>query len=291
MGNITDPWRRSRSQWWHGAKRAWARAAEDNISLIAAGVAFYAFAAIVPMLAAIVLTYGLVADAETVASNIRSLATVLPPDAATVIGDQLTRVVQTSQDSKGFGLILALVLALYGATKGTSAMMIALNIAFRVKEQRGFFMLKLVALTMVVAAVLLVIAAMGTTTILAFLTALLPWTPAILLTVIRLGGYALLALIAMTGAAALYRFAPHHENAAWVWLSPGSVLATLLWLGATALFGLYVGNFGNYGATYGSLSAIIVLLTWLWLSAYVFLLGGELNAALELKPDRAAEGV
>lgn len=285
MGGLSEPWRHSRADWWQGVKRAWARSEADNISLIAAGVAFYAFAAIVPMLAAIVLTYGLVADSATVAANIRSLATVLPADAASVIGDQLQRVVDTAKGSKGLGLIVALALALYGATKGTGAMVTALNIAFRIKEERNFVMLKLVALAMVVGAVLLVIVAMATTTILAFLTALLPWTPDILLTAIRIGGYALLALIAITGAAALYRFAPDHDAPRWVWLSPGAVLATLLWLAGTALFGVYVANFADYGATYGSLSAIIVLLTWLWLSAYVFLLGGELNAALENRPD------
>jgi len=264
-------------------KRSWARAEDDNISLIAAGVAFYAFAAIVPMLAAVVLTYGLIADSATVADHIRALATVLPRDAASVIGDQLERVVATAKNSQGLGLIIALALALYGATKGTSAMVIALNIAFRVKEERGFIMLRLVALAMVVAGVMMAIAAMGTSTVLALLTSLLPWTPGILLAAIRVGGYVLLALIAITGAAALYRFAPNRQDAMWMWLSPGSVLATLLWLGATALFGFYASNFASYGATYGSLSAVIVLLTWLWLSAYVFLLGGELNAALDLE--------
>ena len=291
MAGISEPWRHSRQEWWDGAKSAWTRAGDDNISLIAAGVAFYAFAAIVPMLAAVVLTYGLVADAATVAANIRSLAAVLPADAASVIGDQLQRVVDTAQGSKGFALVLALLLALYGATKGTSAMTIALNIAFRVEEARGFVMLRVVALAMVVGAVLLVIAAMGTTTVLAFLTSILPWTPGFLVVALRFGGYLLLALIAITGAAALYRFAPNHADARWVWLSPGAVLATLLWLGGTLLFGVYVANFADYGATYGSLSAVIVLLTWLWMSAYVFLLGGELNAALTLKPAVDAPGV
>ena len=287
--SFIEPWRHSRSEWIAGAKRAWTRAGSDNVSLVAAGVAFYAFSAIVPMLAAVVLSYGLIADAQTVASNVRALADALPADAAGVIGDQLTRVVDTSQDSKGLGLVVALALALYGATKGTSAMTIALNIAFGVDEARGFVMLRIVALGIVVGAVVLVLSAMATSTILAFLTTLLPWSPALLLTAIRFGGYLLLALLAITGAAALYRFAPSRAEARWVWLSPGAVLATLLWLAATALFGVYAANFGNYGATYGSLSAVIVLLTWLWLSAYVFLLGGELNAALDLKPETEAE--
>ena len=287
--SFLNSWRRSRSEWIAGATRAWTRAGADNVSLVAAGVAFYAFSAIVPMLAAIVLTYGLVADAQTVAANIRSLTEVLPADAANIIGEQLIRIVGSSQDSKGLGLVVALGVALYGATKGTSAMTIALNIAYRVDEGRGFVMLRVVAFAMVVGAVVLVLSGMATTTVLAFLTNLLPWTPTALLTAIRFGGYLLLALLAITGAAALYRFAPNREDAPWVWLSPGAVLATLLWLGATALFGIYAANVADYGATYGSLSAIIVLLTWLWLSAYVFLLGGELNAALDLTPEASSE--
>ncbi|TPG15663.1 YihY/virulence factor BrkB family protein [Sphingomonas oligophenolica] len=280
-----DPWGRLRGGWWAIATAALRRAGDDNISLIAAGVAFYAFTAIVPMLAAVVLSYGLVADAHSVAADIRSLATALPAEAASIVGDQLKRVVSTSQDSKGFGLVLALLIAVYGATKATAAMTIALNVAFRVDERRGFVMLRVVALAMVVGGVILVLSAIATTTVLTFLTTWLPWTPTVLVVAIRVGGYLLLALLAITGAAVLYRFAPNRQDARWRWLSPGAVLATLLWLGATGLFGVYVGNFGNYGATYGSLSAVIVLLTWLWLSAYVFLLGGELNAALEVAED------
>ena len=85
----------------------------------------------------------------------------------------------------------------------------------------------------------------------------------------------------MTAAAVLFRFGPDHPTPSWRWLSPGAVVATLLWLAGTTAFALYVSNFGDYGATYGSLSAVVVLLTWLWLSAYVFLLGAELNAELE----------
>ncbi len=277
----SGPWQRLRGRWLEIAKATWRGAGDDHVSLIAAGVAFYAFAAIVPMLAAVVLSYGLIADAHTVAEDIRSLATALPPSAAGIIGDQLERVVSTSQHSKGLGLALALLIALYGATKATAAMTIALNVAFGVDEQRGFIMLRVAALAMVVGGVILALSAMATTAVLSFLTSWLPWTPVAVLIAIRLGGYLLLALLAITGAAVLYRFAPNRQDARWIWLSPGAVLATLLWLGATGLFGVYVGNFGSYGATYGSLSAVIVLLTWLWLTAYVFLLGGELNAALD----------
>ncbi|MCE3589758.1 YihY/virulence factor BrkB family protein, partial [Escherichia coli] len=127
----------------------------------------------------------------------------------------------------------------------------------------------------------LIFLAIASTTLLGFLESLVPRASDVLLTLIRVAGYALLGAFVVTAAAILYRFGPDRRKPSWVWLSPGSLAATMLWLGGTAGFGVYVSNFGNYGATYGSLSAVIVMLTWLWLSAFVFLLGAELNAELE----------
>ncbi|MEH3100880.1 YihY/virulence factor BrkB family protein [Sphingomonas adhaesiva] len=92
--------------------------------------------------------------------------------------------------------------------------------------------------------------------------------------------YLLMTAVAVTGASLLFRFAPYRPRARLRWGTPGAVLATVVWLAATTGFGIYVANFGNYGATYGSLGAIVVLLTWLWLSAYAFLLGATLDVQL-----------
>jgi membrane protein len=271
----------SRGAWWQVLKRSWTEAGEDNIGLIAAGIAFYGFTTIVPLLAAIVLIYGLVADTSTVVSNIRALFGVLPDDAARLIGDQLATVVGTSEGKKGFGLLIALGIALYGGTKGASSVITGLNIAYEQRETRGFVALNLLAFGVTAGAVVLALTAALSTAAFALLDSLIPNAPDAVLTGIRLLSYAVLAVIAMTAAACLYRFGPNREKAKWAWLTPGSVAATLVWLAATLGFGFYVSRFGNYGATYGSLSAVIVLLTWLWLSAYVFLLGAELNAELE----------
>ncbi|MDQ0837007.1 YihY/virulence factor BrkB family protein [Sphingomonas faeni] len=271
----------SAREWWKVLKRTWAEGNDDNIGLIAAGTAFYGFAAIVPLLASVVLIYGLVADTETVVANIRALFNVLPDDAARVIGDQLATVVNTSEGKKGFGLVIALGIALYGGTKGASSIVTALNIAYEEKETRGFIALYLLAFAITGGAVLLALVAALSTAAFALLDSLIPGAPDILLLGIRLVSYGVLASLGVTAAACLYRFGPNRRKAKWAWLTPGSLAATLVWLGATIGFGIYVSRFGNYGATYGSLSAVIVLLTWLWLSAYVFLLGAELNSELE----------
>jgi len=107
--------------------------------------------------------------------------------------------------------------------------------------------------------------------------------------VIRIGTYAALALLVVTGASLLFRFGPYRPRARLRWATPGTVVATAVWLLANVGFSLYVANFGNYGATYGSLSAIIVVLTWLWISVYAFLLGAALDVqAYRGRPDPPA---
>lgn len=271
----------SRADWAQIAKRTWMQVNANNVGLIAAGVAFYCFTAIVPTLASIVLTYGLLADTETVSRNITELFGILPQEAAVLISDQLVGVVKTSAGQQGLGLLLALGIALYGVTKATSSMIIALNVAYDEKETRGFIWLTVLSFLIVFGGLAVVLAAFATTATLAFLRDLVPQAPALILAGIRIVSYLLLAILVMTATACLYRYAPNRPLAKWRWLSPGALISTIIWLGATASFGFYASNFGNYNATYGSLGAVIVLLTWLWLSSYVFLIGAELNGQLE----------
>lgn len=276
-----NPWTILRLDGWAVVKATWSDSGANNLSLIAAGTAFWGFAAIAPLLAATVLTYGLVSTPATLSANIRDLFGVLPRDAAALIADQLAGVVKTSGEKKGWGLLLALLLAFYGGTQGASAVVTALNVAYAEKETRGFLRLYLLAFTITAAAVLLAIAVAASTAVTAFIDSLLPGAPDIVLTAIRFGSYAVLGIMAVTAAAFLYRFGPDRTHAKWVWLTPGSLCATILWLAVNGGFAFYVANFANYGTTYGSLSAVVVLLSWLWLSTYVFLLGAELNSQLE----------
>lgn len=280
------PWTILRHDWKGVLKATWAGGQADNLSLIAAGTAFWGFAAIAPVLAAVVLSYGLFASPETVTHNIRELFGVLPRDAASLIADQLGAVTKTSGEKKGWGLVLALALALYGGTQGASAIMAALNVAYEEKETRSFVRGYVVAFEITAAAVVLAIAAGVSTAVMAFIDGLLPGAPGWVLTLLKIVSYLILALLAVTGAAALYRYGPDRQQARWTWLTPGSLAATALWLLATGAFALYVSKFGNYNATYGSLGAVVVLLFWLWLSAWVFLLGAELNSQLERRTAR-----
>lgn len=261
--------------------RTWAEAGDDNVGIVAAGVAFYGFVALVPLLGAVVLSYGLIADPATVVQNMRSLTSVMPADAAKLVGEQLMTVVTTSGSKKGFGVLLALALAVFGARSAAGAIVTALNIAYEEKEKRSFIMVNLLALGITAAGVMVAVIAVVAIAALGHLEALLPAAPGFLLVVGKLLSYIALALAGAAGAATLYRYGPSRTKPRWVWLTPGSVLAALLWVGLTLGFGLYVAQFGNYNATYGSLGAVIVLLTWLYLSSYVLLFGAELNSELE----------
>ena len=160
-----SPWTIVRHDWKAVLKQTWTDSGTDNIGLIAAGTAFWGFASIAPLLGAVVLSYGLFATPETVADNIRSLFGVLPRDAAALIADQLKNVVGTSGGKQGWALVLALALALYGGTQGASAIVTALNVAYEEKEDRGFVRLYVLAFAITGAAVLVAIAAAGTTAV------------------------------------------------------------------------------------------------------------------------------
>ncbi|PCG08405.1 ribonuclease BN [Sphingomonas ginsenosidimutans] len=276
----TDFWREFRRDWWGTLRRAYTASNDDNLGLIAAGTAFYAFSSIAPILAASVLSYGLIADAQTVQANIRTLFDLLPADAARLIGQQMDMVVSGSEGKKGLGLVIALAIAIYGGSRAATAMMTALNVAYEAKEKRNYLVWMLTAFAVVAGGVVLMLIGVSSSTVTAFLGNLIPGTPAIVRTAIGLCTYLLMAAVAVTGASLLFRFAPYRPRARLRWGTPGAVLATVVWLAATTGFSVYVVNFGNYGATYGSLGAIVVLLTWLWLSAYAFLLGAALDVQL-----------
>lgn len=252
------------------------RAGRNNSGIVAAGVAFYAFLAMVPMLAATVLVYGLVATPDIVARDIGTLGDVLPEATAGLFAEQLRGVVDTSAGKKGIGLIIALAIALFGARNGAGSVLTALNIAHGVPEQRGIVWSNLVALMITAGAIVALILA---TLALGSLTALVNYLGAGVAVLGTAVTYLFLFAAGSAGTATLFRFAPNRPAPRWHLVAPGALLAAGGWLLLTLGFGIYVANFGNYSATYGSLSAVVVLLTWLYLSAYVLLLGANLNAS------------
>ena len=259
----------------------WKEASDDNVSLVAAGVAFYSFLAFVPLLTAFVLTYGLVAEPASVVEHMRGLTSVMPQNAAEIIGDQLKSMTETGGGEKGLGLVAAIAIAFYGATKGAASIMTALNIAYDVAESRGFIKRTAMSFAMTGGALLtlfLAIVAVGGSHA---IEGLLPSLSGVTHVVVKVLLWTAAAGAVVLLLAIIYRYGPNRPEAPWRWITPGSAIATSAWLAATAGFGLYVANFGNYNATYGSLGAVIVFLTWLYLTAYIVLMGAELNSEVE----------
>ncbi len=272
--------------WWQVLKRVYAEGQADNIGLIAAGVAFYGFLALIPLLGALVLTYGLVVAPSEVGKQMQAISGALPADAARLINEQLASIVSTAANKKGWGLLLALLLAFYGAMKGASAIIIALNVAYEQPETRSFIKKTLVAATVTLGAVLVAIAGLLAASAMAYLQHRAGDLSSVLAFVIKLASWLVAGLLASAAVAALYRYAPNRTAAKWSWVSPGALLATVAWVAMTLGFGLYASHFGNYNKTYGSLGAVVVLLLWLYLSTYVLLLGAELNAELEHQTEK-----
>jgi membrane protein len=262
---------------------------KDNLSIVAAGVAFYSLLAIFPALVAAVSIYGLVADPADVQRQLEAAGGLLPPEAYGVIEQQLSDIVTASGGALSLGLIGGIVLALWSAARGMKAMIIALNIVYGEEEQRGIIKYNGLALLLTLGAVLffavsilLIVVVPALLATIGFPQALEPW--------IAFLRWPLLAVLVIFALALLYRYAPDREEPRWRWVSWGSVLATVLWLVVSALFSFYVSRFGNFNETYGSVGAIVILLMWFFLTAYVVLIGAEFNAELEHQTTKDSTG-
>ena len=267
-------------------KRIWVNSGRHNISLLSAGVAFYAFLSFVPLLGAVVMTYGLIADPATVAKHMRSIIDLVPADAARLIYEQLTQLTESAAEKKGIGLFVALLVSIYGASRASGAMIGSLNIIYEQEDHRSLFRGYLVAATLAGAAVLVGIIGLLAASMLSLTEGLVEGIGPAGAAAVQGTTWFVAAAICSFAIGGMYRFAPDRADARWQWLSVGSCSATLLWLLATLGFGLYASWFGDYDATYGSLGAVVVLLMWLYISAYAVLVGGLVNAEIERQTAR-----
>jgi membrane protein len=280
-GRMADePGQIPRQGWKDILRRTWQQVKEDNISIVAAGVAFYALLAIFPALGAALSIYGFFADPADVSQQLASLGGLLPGDARSVLERQLSEVSAQPQSALSLGAIVGVALALWSAAAGVKTMMTALNIAYEEDEARGFIRYNATALVMTLAAIVSALVAISLVAILPPILEALP-LPDGLHWVVSLVRWPVLAVLVIIGLAALYRYGPSRNMARWSWVSWGAVAATILWVVASLLFSWYAANFANYNKTYGSVGAIVVLLMWFYLTAYVVLIGAELNAEME----------
>lgn len=266
--------------WWDILNRVRVRIGRDRIATIAAGTAFFVLLAIFPALAALVSLYGLVADPAAITQHIDAIAAILPDEAVSIIREQIQRLVEQSDGSLSFGLLFGLLISLWSANSGVKNVRVAMNVAFGEHEKRSFLSLTLTTLAVTIGGLLffvLIVLALGI-------------LPGVLAT-LGIGEIAerlivwlrwpLLLVIVMFALALIYRYAPSRTRAKWRWISWGSAMAGLVWVGGSLLFSWYLSNFANYGATYGALGATVGFLIWAWLSMFIILLGAEIDAEIE----------
>lgn len=254
--------------------------AEDRILLTAAGATFYMLLALVPTLTAFVSLYGLFNDRAKVIDHVDLLSGIVPPGVLDIIRDQLIRLTAESNDTLGLTLLFSLAIALWSASAGVKAMFEAMNVAYHEKERRNFLVFNGTALLFTLGGALSALLVVGVVIVMPQVIAFLPggkgleWT-------IRVGAYAAMLIVLVGGLAALYRWGPCRADAKWRWITPGALVSVIA-LGVTSvLFSWYVANFTDDNATYGSLGAIIGLMSWLWISVTLVIIGAELNSEIE----------
>lgn len=261
---------------------------KDNLTMIAGDVAFSGVIAIFPILIAIILLYGLVFDPRDVAQQLHALSATLPGAARTLLYEQMREIVDSPRAGLSLGLFVSFLTTLIAGSSGMHALIDGINLAYDEAETRSYVRVRVRAVALTVGVILFTILAVASIALLPHLLELVGLEPASRL-LIELGRWPVLALVLIVGLSILYRYAPNRAQPTWHWLSVGGVVATLLWLIASAGFAAYAASFGNYNKTYGTLAGIVVFMLWVYFSALAILLGAELNAELERRAGASAK--
>jgi len=269
--------------------RAGKEALDDHITNLAAAIAYYSFLAIPSLLLVAVGVFSLFASPDAIGTITEKLAGIVPSEALTLLDDSLTRVIENNASSGIAMAIVGTVLAIWSLTGAMQTLMWALNSAYERDETRGFLKRRLTALVLVIVMLFAFALAFGLLVIgpylsgwigdavgIAAVTDWLWWT----------AQWPVLILGLLVAFAAILYLGPDVDHRRWQLLTSGTALAVVLWLLGSGAFALFVSQFGSYNKAWGSVAAVIVMLTWLWLSALALLFGAELNAEAERCRDR-----
>lgn len=257
---------------------------EDNLPLTAAGVAYFGFLSIVPALIATVSVWALFGDPVRMQRRIDELSVTLPAGARDLLSDQLASITAASDGALGLGAVVSVLLALWAASTGMSHLIGAVNKIHRDTDRRSFLARRWLAIQMTVGAVAFVIVALAAITIWPVVVRNLG-LPSSLQTLLRLAVWPALAACLALGLAVLYHVAPNRQGR-WEWWTWGSAAAVTVWLAGSIGFQVYAANFASFNETYGSLAAVVVFQTWLWLSAIAVLLGAEIDESRDVQRQR-----
>jgi membrane protein len=275
------PWRGWKDILW----RTYEQFNEDRLLAVSAGVVFFVLLALFPGMSAFVSLYGLFADRATLVEHLGLIASIAPNEAYDIISERIKGIVSKGNDQLGLTFLVSVGLALWSANAGVKAVMDALNVAYEETEQRSFIKLNLESLLFTFGCIVGLLLAVSAVIALPLIFDMLGLS-AHMETIIFYLRWPALLLLLVTFLSTLYRFGPSRRHAKWTWLTPGSLVAAFLWLIGSYLLSVYIENFANYDAVYGTLGAAVGLMMWLWLSAIAVLFGAELNAEIEHQTGR-----
>ena len=252
----------------------------DHLLVVSGGIAFFFFLAIFPALIATVSIYGLVVSPAEVQQQMSQITAQLPEKVHIMISDILKNIADKSGSTLSWSVFLGVLISLYSAKKGITALFEGINIAYNEMNERPFLKKNGLELLFTFGAIITGILALIVVAVWPAIVEKLG-LPAVLQAVISWGRWILLALIIVFSLGLIYKVAPDRRNPEFKWASPGSVVATLLWIGISLLFSWYVDNFGSYDKTYGSFATVIILMLWFLLTSFIILLGAEINSEME----------
>jgi membrane protein len=277
----TDLGRRS---WFGTGRRVVSGFRDDNVTDWAASLTYYAVLSIFPAFIALISILGLVVDPKTITRVVTDVVAQLgPADAVNTFKEPIDQI-SANQSTALVGLVFGVVVAIWTASNYVGAFMRASNAVYAREEGRPFWKLKplqlLLTLTLVLMAALVVLALIMTGPVAKAVGDAVGLGDAAV-TAWNIAKWPVLLVVVMLMLAILYWSAPNAKPAGFRWISPGSVVAVIVWIVASAGFAFYVANFGSYNKTYGALAGVIVFLVWMWITNIAVLLGAEINAETE----------
>jgi len=282
-GSTPDsPAQLSKGTWKDTAKRALREFKEDDLTLLAAALTYYGVLSLFPALIVLLSILGL-AGTDTIDTLLKNLSSLTPTAARDVVSNAV-RDLQGSNQKAGFAFVAGILGALWSASGYVGGFMKASNVIYEVEEGRKFWKLKplqIAVTTVIMLLTAVIVLAIVVTGPVAQRVGDIVGAGSTAVTVFNIVKWPVIALVVSLIFAFLYYVGPNVKQPGFKWVSPGGVVAVVLWVIASALFAFYVANFGSYSKTYGSMAAIIIFLIWLWLTNVVMLLGAELNAEIE----------
>ena len=272
-------------RFWDFAKELFAEVNNDRVGLVAAGIAFYGLLSLFPGIAAMMALGGLWTQPSVLVDQLQQIGSVLPPEASKIIIDQAVQIAGSQKGGLGLAAVVGILLSIYSASNAVGSLIVGIHVAAGEPETRRFIASMGFTLAMTVVTIGLALLAILSTVVLPAVLAALH-AEGTVAWILGLTRWPIMGVISVLGLSLFYRLSIPHRSPPPRWITPGAVLGAVLWLGGSVAFSIYVQNFANYNKTFGTLGGVISLLIWLWLSAYIVLLGEEVNALLESREAR-----